>query len=111
MLSSSLIIFLNRRLVDLDALCLDDITYSCLEADEVLWGECISFCDDRDEIDTCAETLHDFDVKRLESMAGGSDEVQASMDSEIDFVVSTWLLFLQHVRLVLIVKEFNNRLP
>ena len=33
------------------------------------------------------------------------------MDSEIDFVPPAWLLFLQHVRLVLVIKKLNDGHP
>ena len=42
-------------------------------------------------------------------MTGGSNEIKAGMDPEIDLVHSAWLLLLQHVGLVLIVKELDNR--
>ena len=44
-------------------------------------------------------------------MAGRSDEVKACMNTEIDSVGSAWLLFLQHVGLMLIVQKFNDRHP
>lgn len=44
-------------------------------------------------------------------MAGWSDEVKAGMDTEVDPVGSAWLLFLQHVRLMLIVQELYDGHP
>lgn len=44
-------------------------------------------------------------------MASGSDEVQAGVDAEVDLVGTARLLLLQHVRLVLVVKELNDGLP
>ena len=44
-------------------------------------------------------------------MASWSDEVKACMNSEIDPVGSARLLFLQHVRLMLIVQELYDRHP
>jgi hypothetical protein len=44
-------------------------------------------------------------------VAGGSDEVQAGMDTEVNLVGTTRLLLLQHVRLMLVVEELDNRLP
>lgn len=44
-------------------------------------------------------------------MSGGSDEVQASVHTHIDLVRAAGLLFLQHVRLMLIVEELNDGLP
>lgn len=44
-------------------------------------------------------------------MAGRSDEVKACMNTEVDSVGSAWLLLLQHVGLMLIIQEFNDRHP
>ena len=39
-------------------------TYALLEDGEVMLSECICLCDDGDEVDACAETLHHLDIKR-----------------------------------------------
>jgi hypothetical protein len=44
-------------------------------------------------------------------MPSGADEVQASMDTEIDFVNTAGLLLLQHVGLMLIIQEFDDWHP
>lgn len=44
-------------------------------------------------------------------MSSWSDEVQARVDTEIDFVDTAGLLLLQHIGLVLVVKEFDNGHP
>jgi hypothetical protein len=44
-------------------------------------------------------------------VAGGADEVQAGVDTEVDFVCAARLLLLQHVGLVLVVEELDDRLP
>lgn len=44
-------------------------------------------------------------------MAGGADEVEASVDAEIDLIAAARLLLLQHVRLMLIIQELDDRLP
>lgn len=44
-------------------------------------------------------------------MASWPDEVQAGMDTEVDLVDTAGLLLLQHVRLVLVVEEFDDRHP
>lgn len=44
-------------------------------------------------------------------MTGGTDEVQAGVHPEIDLLCATRLLFLKHVRLVLVVEEFDDGLP
>jgi hypothetical protein len=44
-------------------------------------------------------------------VARGADEVQAGVDAEVDLVGTARLLFLQHVRLVLVVEELDYGLP
>jgi hypothetical protein len=44
-------------------------------------------------------------------VAGRADEVQAGVDAEIDLVLAAGLLLLEHIRLVLVVKELDNGHP
>ena len=44
-------------------------------------------------------------------MTGGSDEVKTRMYAKIDLVRSMGLLLLQHVRLMLVIKKFDDRHP
>ena len=44
-------------------------------------------------------------------MSGGSDEVEAGVDTHIDLVRTTGLLLLEHVRFMLVVEELDNGLP
>lgn len=44
-------------------------------------------------------------------MAGGTDKVEACVNTKIDSINSAWLLFLEHVRLVLVIQEFDDWLP
>jgi len=44
-------------------------------------------------------------------VAGGPDKVQAGVDTEVDLIRAARLLLLQHVRLVLVVEEFDDGLP
>lgn len=44
-------------------------------------------------------------------MASWADEVQASVDTEVDFVVAARLLLLEHVGLVLVVEELDDGHP
>ncbi len=87
------------------------VPYPVLELGEVRRAQSISLCDHGNEIHPCAQTLHHFNVERLQGMASGSDKVQACVNPQIDLVRAAGLLFLQHVRLVLIVQEFDDRLP
>ena len=82
-----------------------------LETGKVGRTQGISLRDNRNQIDSGAQTLHDFDIQRFQGMAGGSDEVKAGMDTEVDLVDTAGLLLLQHVRLVLIIQELYNWHP
>ena len=44
-------------------------------------------------------------------MTGGPDEVQASMNAKITLLAALGLLLLNHVRLMLVVNEVDNRRP
>ena len=44
-------------------------------------------------------------------MTGGSNKVETSMDSKVDFVNATRLLLLEHVGLMLVIQEFDNGHP
>ena len=44
-------------------------------------------------------------------MSGGSDEVQAGVDTEVDFINTAGLLLLQHIRLMLIIQKLDNWHP
>ena len=66
MLCSSLVVGLNRGLVNADALCGDNLPDALLEDKEVILGEGVGFRNDRDEVDTRAKALHDLNVKWLQ---------------------------------------------
>lgn len=111
MLSGGLVVLLNRWLVDLDALGLNDSSDALLEGGQVSRAESISLGNHWNQVDARAESLHNLDVERLQSVTGGADEVQASVDTEVDLVISAGLLLLQHVGLVLVVKELDDWHP
>ena len=73
------------------------ITDAVLESSEVRRGEGIRFGNNGDEIDSSAQTLHDFDVEGLESVAGRANEVEAGVDAQVDLVGAAGLLLLKHV--------------
>lgn len=86
-------------------------TYALLELCKVSRAESISLGDDRYQVNAGAEALHDLDIERLEGVACWTDEVQASVDTQVDLVISAGLLLLQHVGLVLVVEEFDDGHP
>ena len=86
-------------------------TYPCLELVQVCGAQGIGLGDNRDEVDACAQLLHDFDVEGLQGVAGGADEVQASVYAKVNLLLALGLLLLEHVRLVLVIEELDNGLP
>lgn len=86
-------------------------TYSLLELGQISRAEGIGLGDDRNEVDARAKSLHNLNVKGLEGVSSRSNEVEAGMDTEVDLVLTTGLLLLEHVRLVLVVEEFDDGLP
>lgn len=85
--------------------------YLRLELGQIGGAEGVGLSDNRNEVDTSAKTLHDLNVERLQSVASGADEVQASVDTEVDLLSTLGLLLLKHVRLMLVVQELDDGLP
>ena len=128
-----LVILFNRWGVDLDSLGFDNsldlltnglvcchhtliqqkkkMPYSLLVSDQVGGAKGIGLGDDGDEVNARTQPLHNFNIERLQGVSGGSDEVQASVNAHVNLVRTTGLLFLQHVRLMLVVEEFDDGLP
>ena len=86
-------------------------TYPHLEPSKVRRAQCVGLGNNRNEVDACAELLHNLNVEGLQGVARGADEVQTGVDTEVNLVSAAWLLLLQHVRLVLVVEELDNGLP
>ena len=86
-------------------------TYPLLELGKIGGCEGVSLGDHRDQVDTSAELLHDLNVKRLQAVASGANEVQACVHTKIDLLSTARLLLLEHVALVLVVEELNDWLP
>jgi hypothetical protein len=82
-----------------------------LELGQIGRGKCISLGNDWNEIDTAAQSLHNLNVQRLKGVTGWANEVKTSVNSQVDLLSTAWLLLLQHVRLMLIVKELDDWLP
>lgn len=87
------------------------MTYPGLELLQILGAQGVSLSNDGDQVDACAQLLHDLDVERLEGVAGRTDEVQAGVYTEVDLLLALRLLLLQHVRLVLVIEELDDGLP
>jgi len=111
MMGGSLVILIAWWTVDLDSLCFHNIANATLESHKVGRGQCVCLGNDGNEIHSGTQTLHNFNIQRLQGVAGGSDEVEAGVNTEVNLVDSAWLLLLQHVGLVLVVEELNNWHP
>jgi hypothetical protein len=128
MLCSGLVILLDRRCVDLDTLGLNDspdllnvslrclhrwsvITHSLLESGQVSWAEGIRLCNNWNQVDSAAQSLHNLNVQWLQGMSSRSDEVQTCVNTEIDLVNAARLLLLEHVRLMLVVQKLDDGHP
>lgn len=90
---------------------LDKVAYPLLVAGEVGRAKSVGLSDNGDQVNTGAQALHDLDIQGLQSVSSWADEVQARVHAHVNLVRSAGLLLLQHVRLMLVVKELDNRLP
>jgi hypothetical protein len=88
-----------------------DATYALLELEKIRGAEGVGLGNYGNQVDARAQLLHNLDVERLQGVAGRADEVQAGVDTEVDLVGTARLLLLEHVRLVLVVEEFDDGLP
>ena len=129
MLRRSLVIGIDGRRVDADALRGHDLADALLVDRQVVLGKRVRLGDDGDQVHTRAEALHDLDIKRLQAagpserawrrgqvkedvrVAGGPDKVQAGVHPQVDLVVALGLLLLAHVCLMLVVDEVDNGGP
>lgn len=87
------------------------LCYLGLELGQVSRAQGIGLGNDGNQVDSRAESLHDLDIERLQGVASGSDKVQASVYTQVDLVLATGLLLLEHVRLMLIVEELDDGHP
>ena len=44
-------------------------------------------------------------------MTGWANEIQTSVHAQVDLFLADWLLFLEHIGFVLVIKEFDDWLP
>lgn len=64
-----IIIGVDGRSIDADALRVDNLANALLEDEQVVRGDGVSLCNNRNQVDTSAEALHDFDIQRLQAEA------------------------------------------
>jgi hypothetical protein len=130
--SGVLVVLLDGRVVNLDALGFDNATnlgqtlaspaqsvfpshivptHSVLVADQIGVAQSIGLGNNGNQVNAGAEALHHLNVERLEGVSGGSDEVQAGVHTHVDLVGTAGLLLLEHVGFVLVIQELNDGLP
>lgn len=68
-LCSGLVLSLDGGLINANSLRGDDLPDALLEDEEIILGHSVGFGDDGEKIDTRAETLHDLNVKRLQTIS------------------------------------------
>lgn len=128
MVCSSLVIFLEGRLIDLDTLCFNDssdlhvnqpkiadgphrLANPLFEASQVGRAQGVGFGNNGNQVHSGAQTFHDLDIKGFQGVASRTNEVETGMDSQINLVNSPGLLLLQHVGLMLVIQELNDGHP
>ena len=82
-------------------------TYSLFVAGEVCLAECIGLRNNWNQVDSGAQSLHNLNIQWLQGVSSWSNEVEAGVNTEVDFVNTAGLLLLQHVRLVLVIQKLD----
>ena len=83
----------------------------CLNAGNLVIGEGVCLCNDRDQVDLGVETAHNLNVQRLERVACGLDEVHASVDSIVDDVHAVDLVLGVEVGVESLLDVLHDRAP
>ena len=100
-----IIVSINGRDIDLDALSTDDFADTLLEEKEVIGCHSIGLCNNGDKVDTGSKTLHNLDIERLQTIrkvrsglsflrelnlrvSSGPDKEEASVDSQISLLAT-----------------------
>lgn len=89
----------------------EKVAYPLLVPGEVGRAESVGLGDNGNQVNTGAQALHDLNVQGLQGVSSWADEIQARVDTHVNLVCSAGLLLLQHVRLMLVIQELDNRLP
>lgn len=58
-------------------------TYTLLEGSNLLAGHGVTLGNDRDQVDLLVQSLHELNVQGLKGVAGGGNEIKASIDAGI----------------------------
>lgn len=81
------------------------------EACEICRAKRVGFGNNGDQVDPGAQSFHDLNVQGFEGVASRPNKIQAGVYTKIYLVNPARLLFLEHVRFMLIVQEFNDGHP
>lgn len=80
------------------------------EADSLVQGERIGFCNDRDDVDDVCKFTKDGEVERTKAMAGRVEEVQGGVDAGIDDVaVAQGSQLFTEIRRMLVLDILDDR--
>lgn len=95
----------------LTQLSLVQATYASFEAGNFLIGECIGLGDDRDQVDLGVQAPHDLNVQRLQRVASGLNEEDASVDTVVNNVHAIDLVLSVEVCIIATLYVVNNGTP
>jgi hypothetical protein len=86
-------------------------TYSGLEVRDFLISKSVGLSNDGDKVDFGVEASHDFNIQRLERVAGGLDEKHACVDAVVHDVHTVDLVLGIEVGIVPLLDVVNNWSP
>lgn len=86
-------------------------TYALLECVHLLVRERIGLGNDWNEVDLGVESAHDLDVKRLQRVACGLDEIDAGVNAIVNNVNAVDLVLSIKVRIEALLDVLDNRTP
>ena len=86
-------------------------TYSLFKGYNLVVRQSIRLGDDWDEVDLGVQSAHDFDVQRLESVAGGLDKVNACMYTVIHNVHPVYFVLCIQIGVEACFNVLNNGPP
>jgi hypothetical protein len=86
-------------------------TYSLLECGDFLVGHGITLGNDWDQVDLVVQSLHELDIKSLERVASGCNEVQASIDTGVGDLAAIDTVLLLQIGVEAALDRSQNGLP
>ena len=86
-------------------------SYALLERSNLVICKSVGLGNNRNQVDLGVKAAHDLNVKRLERMSSGLDEIDAGMDAIIDDVHAIDLVLGIEVGIEALFDVLNNRAP